>query len=300
MGPGMKHHEIRWSHFLSTYRAASILSRMALVNSCVVAWPPISRVLVLLPRQMSEQLFKIIKGRGSGVLLSSPFTDHIVNGLGNAVSVLVQTEVAKKHRSGQDHGGRVGLVLALDIKSDVATARLKNSDVSAHVTTGNDAGATNESSTDVGKNTSVEVRHDHHVELLRPRDSLHRRIVHNHVVRLYGRVVLSNLMEGAAEKTVGKLHDICLVDAGHLLPVVRQGKTEGKFANTLRLGTGNDLQRLHNTLHGLVLETGVLSLGILTDNAEIDIIVSRLVSRDVLNQYDRGVDVEFLAQGNVE
>lgn len=49
-----------------------------------------------------------------------------------------------------------------------------------------------------------------------------------------------------------------------------------------------------------MLQTRVLSLSILTDDAEVNVVMSRLVAGNVLDQNDRGVDVELLAQGNVE
>ena len=82
--------------------------------------------------------------------------------------MLVETKVAKQHSSGQDQSSRVGLVLALDVETDVTASRLEDSDVAAHVASRNDTGSTNESSTDVGQNTSVQVGHDHDVKLLRP------------------------------------------------------------------------------------------------------------------------------------
>ena len=49
-----------------------------------------------------------------------------------------------------------------------------------------------------------------------------------------------------------------------------------------------------------MLEPGVFSFGVLADNAEVNIIVASLVTRDVLNEDNGGVDVEFLSQGDVK
>ena len=214
--------------------------------------------------------------------------------------MVIKTKVTQEHRARQDHGTGVGLVLALDIETDVTATRLEDSNVTTHVATGDQTGSTNERSTDVGKDTSVEVRHDHNVELLGTGNSLHGGVVHNHVVHLQGGVVLSDLMECAAEETVGKLHDIGLVDTGNLLAVVGQGEAECELGDTLGLGTGNNLQGLDNTLDGLVLKARVLTLGVLTDDTEVDILVASVVTGDVLDQGDRGVDVQLLTQGDVE
>jgi hypothetical protein len=229
-----------------------------------------------------------------------PFANDIVNSLGDAVGVLIQAEVAQKHGAGKDHGARVSLVLALDIKADVTATGLKDSDVTTHVATGDETRSTNEGSTHVRQDTSVQVRHDHHVKLLGAGNSLHRGVVHDHVVHLQGGVVLGDLVECAAEETVGQLHDVSLVDTGNLLAVVGKSEAESELGDALGLGTGDDLQRLDDTLNGLVLETGVLSFGVLTNDAEVDILVASLVTGDVLDQRDGGVDVQLLTEGDVE
>lgn len=214
--------------------------------------------------------------------------------------MVIETKVTEKHAAGQDHSGRVGLVLALDIETDVTASRLEDGDITAHVAARDNTGATDESGTNVGEDTTVEVRHDHDVKLLRTRDSLHGGVVDNHVVDLKGRELLGDLVEGAAEETIGKLHDVGLVDAGNLGAVVGEGKVEGKLGNALRLGAGDDLEGLDDAVDALVLEARVLTLGVLTDDAQVDVLVAGLVAGDVLDQGDGGVDVELLTHGDVE
>jgi len=226
--------------------------------------------------------------------------DHVVDSLGDTVGVVVKTEVTQHHAAGEDESGGVGLVLALDVKTDVTAAGLEDGDLTTHVATGNDTGATDETSADVGENATVKVGHDHDVELLRTADTLHAGVVDNHVVGLDGGVLLADLLDGVAEETVGKLHDVGLVDAGNLAAVVGQGEGEGELGDALRLGAGDDLERLDDAGDGLVLEARVLALGVLTDDAEVDVLVAGLVAGDVLDQDNGGVDVEFLAEGDVE
>lgn len=214
--------------------------------------------------------------------------------------MVVETNVAQHHGGGQDQSRGVGLVLALDVKTDVTASRLENGDVAAHVASGDDTGATDETSANVGQDTSVQVGHDHDVELLWPGHALHRGVVDNHVVGLEGGVVLTDLLDGVAEKAIGKLHDVGLVDAGDLLAVVGERKGESELGDALRLLAGNDLERLNDAVDRLVLEARVLSLGVLTDDAEVDVLVAGLVAGDVLEQDDGGVDVELLTQSDVE
>jgi hypothetical protein len=49
-----------------------------------------------------------------------------------------------------------------------------------------------------------------------------------------------------------------------------------------------------------VLETRVLSLSILTDNAEVNVLMPCLVTGNILDQNDRSEDIEFLTESNVE
>lgn len=214
--------------------------------------------------------------------------------------MLVKTQVAEHHGGGEEHGRWVGLILTLDIKTDVSASRLENGNVTAHVATWDDTWASDKSGADVGENASVQVWHDHDVELLWAGHALHGGVVDNHVAGLKGWVVLGDVVEGVAEKTVSQLHDVGLVDTGDLLAVVGQSEGESKLGDALRLGAGDDLERLNNTWNRLVLKTGVLSLSVLTDNGEVDVLVAGLVTWDVLDQDHGGVDVELLTESNVE
>jgi hypothetical protein len=218
---------------------------------------------------------------GTGELVGGGLAAHVgsadlalgnnsVGGLGDAVSMLIETKVSQQHAAGQKHSSGVSLVLALDVKTDVTATRLENSNLATHVATRDNTGTTNKGGTNVGQDTTVKVRHDHNVELLRTRDSLHGGVVDNHVVGLEGGVVLGDLVEGAAEKTVGKLHDVGLVDASNLGSAVGEGEREGELGDTLRLGAGDDLEGLDNTLDALVLKTRVLTLGVLSDHERTD------------------------------
>lgn len=214
--------------------------------------------------------------------------------------MVVQSQVAQKHRSRKDHSARVRLVLALDVKTNVTAAWLEHSNVTAHVATRDNTRSTHKGRPNVGENATVQVGHNHNVELLGARNSLHGGVVDDHVVNLQSRVVLGDLVEGAAEKAIRKLHDVGLVDAGNLLAVVGKSETKGELGNALGFGASDNLQGLHNTLHGLVFETRVFTFGVLTDNAKINILVTGLVAGDVLDEDDRGENIELLTESNVE
>lgn len=251
---------------------------------------------------VEDGLGELVGGGGAAHVGSADLTlgDNSVGGLRDAVSMLIETEVSQQHAARQEHSSGVSLVLALDVKTDVTATGLENSDLAAHVAARDDTRATNKSGTNVGQDTTVKVRHDHDVELLRSRNSLHGGVVDNHVVDLEGGVVLGDLVEGAAEKTIGKLHDVGLVNAGDLGSAIGESEREGKLGDTLGLGAGDDLEGLDDTVDALVLEARVLTLGVLSDDAQVDVLVAGLVAGDVLNQADAGVDVELLSHGDVE
>jgi hypothetical protein len=192
------------------------------------------------------------------------------------------------------------LVLALDVKSDVSAAGLENGDIAAHVATRDNTGTADKAGTDVGENTTVKVGHDENVELLRAADALHGSVIDNHVVGLDAGVVLADTLDGVPEETVCELHDVGLVNTGDLLPVVCKGERVSELGNALRLGASNDLERLDDALDRLVLESRVFTLSVLTDDAEVDVLVAGLVAGDVLDEDNRGVDVKFLTESDVE
>ena len=106
---------------------------------------------------------------------------------------------------------------------------------------------------------------------------MYSRIVNDHVVGsdTGALVLLRNLTEGVQEKTITELHDVCLVDASNLASVFGEGKGESELCDALRLGACDDLERLDDTADGLVLETRVLALRVLTDDRKVDILVAR-------------------------
>ena len=98
-------------------------------------------------------------------------------------------------------------------------------------------------------------------------------------------------MKGISEKTVGELHNVSFVNAGDLLALVGQSKAEGKFGNALRLGPCDNLERFDNASNRLVLKTGVFAFRILTNDAEVYIVMLRLVTWYVLDENNRCVNV---------
>lgn len=181
---------------------------------------------------------------GPGELVSSSLTTHvacsclalgdnIINCLGDSVRMVVKTKMSQHHASGKNESSWVGLILALDIKTNVTASRLENGDVTTHVAAWYDARAADKTGTNVGEDTTVQVGHDHDVELLRLGYTLHGGVVDNHVVCLNGRVFLADLADRVAEETISQFHDVGLVDASDLAAVVGKREGECELGDTL-------------------------------------------------------------------
>jgi hypothetical protein len=151
----------------------------------------------------------------------------------------------------------------------------------------------------VRHNRTIQIGHVHHVKLPGVRHQLHATIVDDHVVVLNVRVLFGNLARHVQEQTVRQLHDVGLVDGGHLLATMRFGILEGEACNTLGILGGHDFHALHHSLDTLMLQHGVLALRVLAHNHDIDVVVTgghtgvRLAVQHVDEQ------VEFVAQSYV-
>lgn len=182
----------------------------------------------------------------------------------------------------------------------MAASRFENGVLSSHIAARNDTGSANQRSTNIGEDGSIKVGHDKDIELLRPGNSLHRSIIDNQIIDLELGVILGNLHKGGPEQAVGELHDVRLVNTGNFLPLVGSGKRESKLADPLRLHFGNDLEGFDHTGNRLMLQTRVFTLRVFANDTHVNTGVTGDVARHILDQNNRGIDVEFLTKGNVE
>ena len=212
--------------------------------------------------------------------------DNIINRLADPVGMLVETKMSQHHAAREDERSGVCLIFALNVETDVSATGFEDGHLTTHIAPRYDTRSADEAGSNVGQDTSVEVWHDHDVELLGLAYALHACVVDDHVIRFDRRIVLAHLFHGVAEEPVGELHDIGLVDACDFSPVVCQRKGEGELGDPLGLYTSDDLKRLDDAGDRLMFEAGVLAFGVLTDDAEIDVLVSCLVAGDVLDEHD--------------
>jgi hypothetical protein len=95
------------------------------------------------------------------------------------------------------------------------------------------------------------------------------------------------------------LYFLWLITKWTHLSVVLDGKVECESSNSLSLGPSRDLQALDNTWVRRVFKSRVLSLGVFSDDGEIDIVVSSWETWEGFADNDGSVNVECLTHGDV-
>jgi hypothetical protein len=215
--------------------------------------------------------------------------------------VVVETHVLQHHDTAQKQSSGVGKTLASDIGSGTVDG-LEDGALVTNVTGGGETKTTDETGAHVRQNVTVQVGHDKDLVVVRGRvsDDLQARVVQQLGVELDVREVLGDVTSSVEEKTVGHLHDGGLVHNANLLLVDGLGVLEGEAQDTLGSLLGDELDALDDTINNDVLNTGVFTLGVLTDQDSVDIIVGGLVTGDGAAGTDVGEQVESTAQSQVQ
>jgi hypothetical protein len=179
---------------------------------------------------------------------------------------------------------------------------LEDGAVVTDVTRGSKTETTDETSAHVGENVSIQVGHDEDLVVVGDRvgNHLQASVVQQLGVELNVGELLGDLAGSAEEETVGHLHDGGLVDSADLLPANVAGVLEGVSQNALRGLAGDELDALYDAIDDNVLNARVLSLGVLTDQDGVDVVVGSLVAGDGSAGTDVGEEVEGAAEGKVE
>lgn len=87
---------------------------------------------------------------------------------------------------------------------------------------------------------------------------------------------------------------------GHLLAIVVLRILEGILGHTHGGVLGDQLDALNDAIDDLVLNARVLTLGVLADGDHVDVVVQRLVALEAAAGSNVGIQVELLAQGQVQ
>ena len=224
-----------------------------------------------------------------------------------------------------------------------AVGRLEHREVVADVAAGRDADAADLGRDRVGQVVAVEVGRGEHVELVGAQQHLLEhdvgdlvldddvaagaRVLEGHpraaVEQLRAVLLAGHVVAPLAERALGELHDVALVDERHGLAVVldrvvdrlahqalaaeRRDRLDAEAGVLEELGAHLLAQELGELLvlvrTGLVLDAGVHVLGVLAEDHDVDrlgVLERRGHALVVLDRADAGVQVEVLAQRDVE
>lgn len=90
------------------------------------------------------------------------------------------------------------------------------------------------------------------------------------------------------------------MDNADLLLVDGLSVLEGETEDTLGSFAGDELDALHDTVDDNVLNTGVFTLGVLTDENSVDVVVGGLVAGNGAARTQVGEQVESTAESQVQ
>jgi hypothetical protein len=209
--------------------------------------------------------------------------------------------VSKHHDGAEEEGSRVGEVLASDIGSGTVDG-LEDGALVTDVAGGSKTQTTNQTGAHIGENVTVKVGHDEDLVVVGDRISNHLEaaVVEELGVKLDAGEVLGNLLSNLEEKTVGKLHDGGLVNDADLLATNGLGVLESESEDTLGSLTGDELDALDDAIDNDMLNAGVFTLGVLSDQDGVDVVVWGLVASDGAAGSQVSEEVEGSSEGEVK
>ncbi len=219
----------------------------------------------------------------------------------DANSVLSETHVPQHHDRAEKQSSGVGKALASNVGGGTVDS-LEDRALVTNVTGGGQTETTDQTGAQVGKNVTVQVGHDEDLVVVRSRVGRdpQARVVQQLSIEFDVGEVLGDFTGSVQEKTVGHLHNGSLVHDTDLLLVDRTSVLEGEAQDALRSLPGDELDALHDTIDNNVLNTRVFTLGVLTDQHGIDVVVGGLVASDRTAGTQVGEKVEGAAKGKVQ
>lgn len=209
--------------------------------------------------------------------------------------------MSQHHHRAEEKSGGVGQALAGNIRGGTVNS-FEDGALITDIARGGKTEATNETGAHVGKNVTVEVRHDKNLVVVGDGIGGHLEagVVEKLSIEFDIGELLGDLLGDLEEETVRHLHDGGLVNDADLLAANGAGMLEGESQDALTGSAGDELDTLNNTVDNHVLNARVLALGVLTDQDGINIIVGGLVSSDRPAGAEVGEKVEGAAEGKVE
>ena len=157
---------------------------------------------------------------------------------------------------------------------------LKDCRAVADICTWGHAQAANKPGDQIGQDVAEKIGAKEHVELPRVQDQLHRAGIDDSLVHLDpAGVSLADLSRRLQKDTRQRLHDVGLVDDGHLLSAVFQRVVEGKLSNAAAamsgVHAGTDRDGVRVVADGdEVLEADIQAFEVLPNEHEVDVFES--------------------------
>ena len=102
------------------------------------------------------------------------------------------------------------------------------------------------------------------------------------------------------KQAVGELHDVGFVDGVNFLAAVFLGVLEGELGDAGGGDFGDDFQAFDDAGNDFVLEAGVEIFGVFADQDDVDVFKSRFHAGEILHRAEVGVEIQSLAQGDVD
>lgn len=108
------------------------------------------------------------------------FSNRVQRGLLDAISILTQVDVSQHHNARQKQCSGVGQAFSHEIRSGTVHRLHERQSPGTDVPTRGQTKSTNETSTEIRNNVTIEIGHDHNIKLFRVGHKLHAGVVDNH------------------------------------------------------------------------------------------------------------------------
>lgn len=209
--------------------------------------------------------------------------------------------MAQHHDGAEEEGSGVGETLAGDVRGGTVDS-LEDGALVTDVAGGGQTETADKTGAHVGEDVTVEVGHDKDLVVVGVGvgDHLEAGVVEKLGVELDIGEVLGDLATDVEEETVGHLHDGGLVDDADLGAADGLGLLEGEAEDALRGLAGDELDALDDAIDDDVLDAGVFTLGVLTDEDGVDTVVGGLEAGDGAAGTEVGEEVEGTAESKVQ
>lgn len=247
---------------------------------------------------MDDCLREFWSAAGSSNIFRSnlSFLQDFVDSRRDLISESWESQISQHHHRADENGGRVSLILSGKSESSVRHSLWEKSVVLTDACTGSHADTASDSCCDVGDNAAVKIGSNHHIELGRVFDQLHRAVIHNHFLVLDKWEFFGSVTSTLQEKTIDQLHDVGLVNDSHLLSARKMGKLKGVLEQTVRVGTSCHFQRFHNSRINLMLNSWKFTLNVLPDDRDVNIVVTIIDGREGVAKVDIGIEIQMLVE----